>query len=603
MKRVALTAISLGVVSGLGSAAKAAPWLFQPVAPTATSEAAIAPGPGALRAASKIVKGRERAVTADLSQIRGKTDTLVLNLFDDTVLTAVRDRIEKVKSGRVWIGHIEGEPDSEVVLARHGHALMGTVKRGEAGSRQMYEIVYAGGDTQVIRQIDPRQVAPHADPVPAPALPGRTRSAQPQLAANTTGTVVDVMVVYTPKARANAGGVEGIQAKIANAIARANQAYLNSQVNMQLNLVHTAEVAYTETGNMTDALYALQGTSDGKMDEVHALRDQYGADLVALISADANYCGIGFVMQSVSTSFAPYAFAVSHDDSRYNCLGNTTLAHEFGHNQGNMHDPDNSAYPGAYPYSYGYRVCGVFRDVMSYTCSGEGAIQYFSNPNVYYNGYATGVPNSQDTARSMNNTAPTVASFRQAQATTPPNAPSSLSASAVSFSSIKLTWSDNANNETGFKLERSLDGQVFTQFATLGTNATSFTDTGLSAGKTYFYRIRAYNGAGDSVYSNTAQATTLQAVADTTPPSVTIFSPPNGAKVGSRVKISVSASDNIGVASLKLLINGKLVASTNTSGLTYTWTTTKVAAGSYTIRADATDAAGNAGSQAISVVK
>lgn len=597
---IVLVAISLGLAAtGWSPWGIAAPWIFQPALTDVSPE---------LKAAPKAVKGRSRAVSADLNQVREETDTIALNLFDDTVLTVVRDRIEKIRGSRVWVGHIEGEPDSEVVLAIRGKAMMGTIKRGEAGGNQEYEIVYAGGDTHLVRQIDPSKVPPHADPIPAPAPEpqagtAETTSTSSQVAANTTGTVIDVMVVYTPKAKTNAGGVDGINAKIANAIARANQAYLNSQVNMQLNLVYTAEVAYTETGNMTDALYALQRTSDGKMDEVHSLRNQYGADLVALVSADSNYCGIGFVMQSVSTSFAPYAFAVSHDDSRYNCLGNTTLAHEFGHNQGNMHDPDNSAYPGAYPYSYGYRVCSVFRDVMSYNCSGEKQIQYFSNPNVYYNGYATGVANYQDTARSMNNTAPTVASFRQAQATTAPNAPSSLSASALSSSSIKLTWADNATNETGFKLERSLDGQVFSQIATLGENTTSFTDTGLAASTTYFYRVRAYNGIGDSAYSNTAQATTQAAVNDTTPPSVVISSPPNGAKVGTKVTINASASDNVGVASLKLYIDGKLVASTNSSSLSYTWNTRGASAGTHTIKADATDAVGNSASQAISVSK
>lgn len=309
------------------------------------------------------------------------------------------------------------------------------------------------------------------------------------------------------------------------------------------------------------------------------------------------------MMQNVSTSFAPYAFAVSHDDSRYNCLGNATLAHEFGHNQGNMHDPDNSSYPGAYLYSYGYRVCGVFRDVMSYNCSGEKQIQYFSNPNVYCNGYATGVENYQDTARSMNNTSQTVASFRAAQATSAPNAPGNLAASAVSSNSIKLTWTDNVTNESGFKLERSLDGQTFAQIATLSENTTSYTDTGLAASTRYFYRVRAYNGVGDSAYSNTTQATTQQAVNDTTPPNVVISSPADGAGIKTKATINASASDDMGIAGLKLYIDGNLVAAMSSASLSYTWNTRKVSPGTHTIKAEAQDNAGNLGSQQISVIK
>ena len=91
---------------------------------------------------------------------------------------------------------------------------------------------------------------------------------------------------------------------------------------------------------------------------------------------------------------------------------------------------------------------------------------------------------------------------------TVPLAPSALSASAVSASQINLVWTDNANNEDGFKVERSPDGVSFTQIATAAANATSYSDTGLTASTTYYYRARAYNTGGDSAYSSIASATT-----------------------------------------------------------------------------------------------
>ncbi len=98
------------------------------------------------------------------------------------------------------------------------------------------------------------------------------------------------------------------------------------------------------------------------------------------------------------------------------CLSNQSLAHELGHQQGLMHDRDNSSgWSGVYPYSYGYRRCvsdGTgFRDVMSYSCTGAPRVLEFSNPNVNWNGYAAGVSyeadpaNSAENARSLNNTA------------------------------------------------------------------------------------------------------------------------------------------------------------------------------------------------------
>ena len=93
-------------------------------------------------------------------------------------------------------------------------------------------------------------------------------------------------------------------------------------------------------------------------------------------------------------------------------------------------------------------------------------------------------------------------------AATPPAAPSVLSATAVSSSSVNLKWQDNATNEISFKIERSTDNAVFTQIAMVGTGVTSFSDNSAAAGTTYYYRVRASNLAGDSAYSNTASATT-----------------------------------------------------------------------------------------------
>ena len=94
---------------------------------------------------------------------------------------------------------------------------------------------------------------------------------------------------------------------------------------------------------------------------------------------------------------------------------------------------------------------------------------------------------------------------------TAPAAPSSLSATPTSSSQINLTWTDNSSNETGFKVERATDSlftQNLTLVATTAANATSFSNTGLTASTTYHYRLRATNASGDSTNSNTANATT-----------------------------------------------------------------------------------------------
>jgi hypothetical protein len=97
-----------------------------------------------------------------------------------------------------------------------------------------------------------------------------------------------------------------------------------------------------------------------------------------------------------------------------------------------------------------------------------------------------------------------------------PAAPTSLKATTVSSTRISLAWADGGPDEDGFKIERFTAGGAFTQVATVGPNTTSWVDTGLTAGKTYYYRVRSFNAVADSAYSKAASAATLSEVALTT---------------------------------------------------------------------------------------
>lgn len=90
----------------------------------------------------------------------------------------------------------------------------------------------------------------------------------------------------------------------------------------------------------------------------------------------------------------------------------------------------------------------------------------------------------------------------------PLQAPSDLVATAVSDEQIDLSWTDNSYDESGFKIERKKDEETFTEIDTANANVTSYSDTELSSDTTYYYRVRAYNDAGNSDYSNEAHATT-----------------------------------------------------------------------------------------------
>jgi hypothetical protein len=92
----------------------------------------------------------------------------------------------------------------------------------------------------------------------------------------------------------------------------------------------------------------------------------------------------------------------------------------------------------------------------------------------------------------------------------PPAAPSNLVAQAISKASITLTWTNNAANQDGVKVERCKGATCtnFVQIAQLTGSPATFTDTSLTANTIYKYRVRAYNSGGDSPYSNTASAKT-----------------------------------------------------------------------------------------------
>ena len=97
-----------------------------------------------------------------------------------------------------------------------------------------------------------------------------------------------------------------------------------------------------------------------------------------------------------------------------------------------------------------------------------------------------------------------------------PVAPSNLTAAVFSATRIDLSWTDINSDEDGFRIERKTGaGGTWGQIATVGANTISYNNTGLSESTNYFYRIRAYNIAGNSVYSNEDDTTTL----DTEAPS------------------------------------------------------------------------------------
>lgn len=129
------------------------------------------------------------------------------------------------------------------------------------------------------------------------------------------------------------------------------------------------------------------------------------------------------------------------------------------------------------------------------------------------------------------------------------NAPTNLTATAVSSSQINISWTDNSSNETGFRIERASYNGTFAQIATVGPNVTSFQNTGLSVGQVYRYRVRAYTSTENSLYSNVTSTFTAGGQTIVSPSGVTVQSISSGQLQLSWNQVSGASSYNLYVSS------------------------------------------------------
>lgn len=436
-----------------------------------------------------VLRSRPASIARQLLDESHPRDVLTLNFFDDaTFLGVLEKRTVRALDSYTWIGYLHdnaaqlhNEPDTGAwfIISVHRDAVVGHFWAADGRS---YEIRPAGQGLNVYfvhetaqELYEPCQTCIHCPQLPDDQLhheaphnptiphlhehghqgdPASSRSDIKACANEDDGSQIDVIVFYTPSARNWAGGNNAIIALSHSAVQAANAAYDNSQINTQLHLVHVQETSYSESGDFSSDLWYLRSNGDGYMDEVHALRNEHGADLVALISNSQGACGMAYIMTTLTTNFASSAFSVT----RASCaVGNLTFAHELGHNMGSHHDRDNAG-NALFPYSYGHRWMTSFnslrRSVMAYAPGTR--VPHFSNPDVFNGGAPTGIahphPQSADNARSINNAAWTVANFHQAICPPPPN---DTCASALVVSE-GITHFDNH----GAKAEGPFEGDI-----------------------------------------------------------------------------------------------------------------------------------------------
>jgi hypothetical protein len=458
-------------------------------------------------------KGTGR-VTGVLNAKALDAPTLEIPLPDGQVLVALQAHVSKDSrlDTRTWTGHIAGAPGDLAVLAQRRGTIAGFLSSGG----QAYEILPAGSGQHVLFEVEsPRMTVTDAVRAPIAFSPGKPRlgdSVVGSLSAALAPVVHDLLVVYTPASGATRSEA-ALESLIVAAVEAGNASYRQSNVNITLSLVGLQMVGIAEAASMSDTLHDLRCDP-----QCMAMRDSLGADIVLLVAEKGaeEWCGYAYVMDSNSTQFAPFGYAVVLS----NCLSSQSLTHEIGHVQGVAHDRETGGNPGAFPYAHGYRRCvqdgAAFHDIMAYRCPNTASawLTTFACPDIFYRGYPTGISyeldpaHSADAVRALNETGPTVAGFR-ATGMSPPVAPASLTASMTSIGSVDLAWTDRAEDEAGFMIARTTDGVNYIEMARLSANANRHSDSTTNSLAVYSYRVAAYNSAGQSAWSNVATAKSI----------------------------------------------------------------------------------------------
>ncbi len=364
--------------------------LVRPATPAGATRAPAAPT-GTKR--TRIVRVNSYSLPTPGTSARAVEDDLELALFPGVTLRATFDRFETVGRSGTWIGHVEGSPLSSVALAYRDGLMTGNINTLEASYQiqPAADVQARDGDPRplhVVSEIDLSALPSGPDTPPAenPAIPANS---PPQTRGLDSGDVIDVMVLYTPAAMARAGGTAGVQNSIALQVAETNGVYANSKMNLRIRLVYQGLINYAETPNFGRSLADLRDGLNG-LSGVTALRDAVGADLVALLVEllpNASACGIGHFAAFPGMG-ERYGVAVLGDAI---CRSAYVMAHEFGHNMGARHDwyVDSSLAPWSFGHGH-VDLAGGWRTVMSYgdLCNDSGIncplIPFFSTPDLEY---------------------------------------------------------------------------------------------------------------------------------------------------------------------------------------------------------------------------
>jgi hypothetical protein len=361
------------------------------------------------------------------------SNTLSLNLFDDTNYEAVIDRTNVNVNGSHTVRvRINDSDYSYMLLSTTANRSLGIIN---IPAKDIQYKIISCPETNIHylleMKISDLDYIEGTDDVMYPIIDDRTIEEQlrikNEISAKNLMTNeyanVDVQVVYTTAAKtwgdANGGGIDNI---VNLAMEKAHLSLDNSKTFMTMRLVHSAEVYYTESGSSSNDLTILTEGS-GALQVVHEWRNEYGADLTAMFTFVTDTGGIAWLLNN-SNGNPNIAFSITRIQQAATSL---THPHEMGHNMGCHHHKAQNFQPGPglFSYSAGWRWTGTdnvnYCDLMTYSGGSYFAdgvshtnVAYFSNPNISHVNVPTGDAINGDNARTLREIRHVISAYRPA---------------------------------------------------------------------------------------------------------------------------------------------------------------------------------------------
>jgi hypothetical protein len=374
----------------------------------------------------------EYALTKD-AHAPNETVKIIVKLDEGTALTITRTSVDIKSDMCIWRGTVDGTGAPATIMWWPGITMAGRIQH----EGRIYSIRRMRGGMRAVAVVavsDDRMPQDHA-PMPsdmraqesnlrndplvqqgdastlrpktlfAKKIAPKHRIIRPPAEAPSKDIVIDIIVAYTKKAASHYADVR--HELVALSVEEANQSFRISNLgHIKLRLVHAYQTHYVEEGEHVNHLWRFADHGDGYMEEIHALRDKFGADVAVLIVDDAIGCGLATRV----FADADEAFAVVHHE----CAAMTySVAHEIGHIIGARHEPSVDTTMAPFPYGHGFVNGTKWRDIMSYkqSCGGCPRLPVWSNPKVMIMGEPAGTP-ELDNARVISEQAARVAAFR-----------------------------------------------------------------------------------------------------------------------------------------------------------------------------------------------